>query len=819
MDSSDDSSSSLTTQIVLHDTDVAFYESAKYRNLRLSLDDRFLYAMEDKSNDPSASLVYFEYNQTTGRYDLKGQAIADSSIDGGITFELSNDGLQIYASSSEGIRVLSRDPSTGLLTFQSALSPTDISDSFYPDQISIDPLGRFVHIGNSIDNNIASFLRSSTTGELTFNALQKPAYDRFILELLPSPDGNHLYIVFDERIIVAGINGTSGGLSFGQAFSGSAGTSDTLTSFRSLDDAIIYNNDTLLFLANSSFSYADGSFGRFISIVVTQRNAASGELSYVKSVDIEASMVGAIFEGTIINNPATEFTYVFYTADNPGQTSVNRLIKLQGAPLSGGFSMLTSNPVDALDIYGTVDGDIKSDGSSLLISAKRNEGGGITEITPDDTITDNNIVSTLQSYSSRVDGLDSAAHIVTSRDGRNIYIFTDSLDPTVISFRLDPSSGNLTYINTLRLRSSQFLPELRYLDIGSFLKNDVILDSAVISPDDRNLLILASNQIISLQRNLATGELSRMASAGAGIYPLWSVTGTNIPVSDVTFYNDNSPGFIAEALTISPDGRYIYATGLTNNSDTALSIVSRNTVTGELQLVGVLDTAIPSGERYSFPRGPLFPAITHDGEYLYLSNQNMALLLELKLDTSSGLVESLAGIQDGMVDSAGNTYLGLLNASAIRFSPDNRFIYLSADDIYSGYSPNTVSLLVLKRTFDSSHLDIVQRVERSDASIIDGDLFPATVIQGGGRTIDLSSDGSHLYMLTQKTRSLYEPMNTNGYSLDVFNIEPTTGKVNLVQRFQSGVAGAGISSIRQVPNSDYMITTNDRYGAVGLLTK
>lgn len=124
----------------------------------------------------------------------------------------------------------------------------------------------------------------------------------------------------------------------------------------------------------------------------------------------------------------------------------------------------------------------------------------------------------------------------------------------------------------------------------------------------------------------------------------------------------------AHSLAISPDGKYLYATG---DTDDAVVTFSRNATTGRLEIVDIERNGVAG---ITGLNGAAALAISPNGKQVYVTGQFDNSLVAFSRDTTSGELGFLAKYTDdqGGVD-------GLSGALALVISPDGKHVYAAAN--------------------------------------------------------------------------------------------------------------------------------------------
>lgn len=242
-------------------------------------------------------------------------------------------------------------------------------------------------------------------------------------------------------------------------------------------------------------------------------------------------------------------------------------------------------------------------------------------------------------------GMAGARGVVVSPDGRNVYVAGASAGAVVTYTRA--ADGTLTYLGCVK-------------DVGAAV---VCADAAeglsapqylAVSPDGKNVYASgggADNAVVTLNRDPATGALT---TGGC-----WRDTG-----SAANCGGNNAPALQgAEGVTVSSDGRNVYAVAQGDNS---INTFARDAGTGALTYVSCISVA-PIGCASAFTTSFSAPrALTSstDGKGLYAGVAN------------SGVVAFLRDPATGAISYADTvTSLGPALIVGVAVSPDDKHVY------------------------------------------------------------------------------------------------------------------------------------------------
>ena len=241
--------------------------------------------------------------------------------------------------------------------------------------------------------------------------------------------------------------------------------------------------------------------------------------------------------------------------------------------------------------------------------------------------------------------------VAVSTDGSSLYVFTYGVqygsgigvtsDGKVTAFRRDPVTGNLTLVGTTALGSGNSAGE-----VGS---------DPVVSPDDKFLYVADT---------FGVGVLSRDTSTGA-----------------VTFVGDDgglSSGGVngSVAIASSPDGSFVYAAGppsQTTSASSAISVLSRNATTGRLTSASEVQNGSNGVSGLSDIWGL---TVSPDGRCLYATSRTEGSLAYFTRNSGTGALTFGGVLTEG---SGGVT--GLADARGVAVSADGKNVYVaSAND-------------------------------------------------------------------------------------------------------------------------------------------
>lgn len=220
------------------------------------------------------------------------------------------------------------------------------------------------------------------------------------------------------------------------------------------------------------------------------------------------------------------------------------------------------------------------------------------------------------------------------------------------------------------------------------------------------------------------------------------------------------------ALELSPDGKFLYAAG---ESDNAIAIFQRNTATGQL---AYLDAYSGGG-----PLGGLLAVnamnISGDGKFVYASSEANGTLSTFTRDAATGALSHVETLKSGVPPT--NTLDRIRNFT---ITDDDRFLYAPARD------SNAVTQFVRD-----------QATGKLTASQVTGGAPNFT----GPTHITFSPDGLHAYVTAQISDSL-----------SLFDVDPLTGSLTYNTTYHDNVDGFNYLNHAE----DVVVTEDGRYVAV-----
>ncbi len=247
------------------------------------------------------------------------------------------------------------------------------------------------------------------------------------------------------------------------------------------------------------------------------------------------------------------------------------------------------------------------------------------------------------------DGLDGAASVVASRDGRHVYV-TGSIDDAVTVFS-KPSPAELDFVETER-------------DGVNGVEGIDGADGIALSPDGKHLYVTGFF-------DASIAVFSRDANLGG-------LTFASVVTDDVAGV-DGLAGI--DKVVVSPDGKHVYATG---GIDDAVAAFARNATTGALTFVEREKNGEGGTTDLDNPQGL---ALSPDGAHLYVAAFSSGAVVRFTRNAVTGAL-TFAGFNDRGFDNS-----SIPTPEGVAVAPDGTgvFLALSSNDQIVSFSRDPVT--------------------------------------------------------------------------------------------------------------------------------
>ncbi len=563
------------------------------------------------------SVVLTARSAASGLAWLEAQ-YSDPALEGAHDVALSPDMKFVYVAAffDDAVAVFSRNLQTGALIFVEGIYDGDgsLGDMDGPNGLAVSPDGAHVYVVSYFDDAVVWFSRNATTGRLTYVDRVKmgdPGITTLdgAVSLAFSPDSSHLYVIsnIDNSLTAFSRTPSTGALALVDTktddVSGTLGLRDVERVLVSADGKNVY----------VSSPATD-------NIAVFSRNPSTGVLTWMARVkDGEAPVDGLEGASGFALDPTGAYLYVAGSDENAiaiftRNTSTGALTYLSMLQDGvGGLDWMDTPRVLAVSPAGDRLYLVSEDDNVLTIFSRNPATGLLTYLTHAPYIADWDA------------GLGSHESLALSADGLSLYV-TSNNDESVALFQRDPAKGELIF--------SQQRKNLYYLGgpVGS-----------AVSPDGERLYVAAADdQILQVFNRLPSGALTfadyqsdvnlsglRDVAASPGgdfVYAaahddnsllLYHWDDVSAYLDHLATYTDGSgtvDGLIGvQAITISPDGKHLYAA---SELDNCLAAYGRDLVTGSLTWVATYTDGVGGND---YLGGAYEVAVSPDGKHVYLA--------------------------------------------------------------------------------------------------------------------------------------------------------------------------------------------------------
>lgn len=451
--------------------------------------------------------------------------------------------------------------------------------------------------------------------------------------------------------------------------------------------------------------------------------------------------------------------------------------------LSNIGSLTLADALSSADLGTTSDVLYSDDGKYAYVA---NDSGTIGVYTLDDQ----GALTNIQTISGITD-LSSIGKMVESTDGKNIYVMSsEGSSSTLVTLSVDTTTGKLTYADSTAIGSN-------LMDITA-------------SDDGNNVYVVTQyNGIYVLSRDSTTGVLTSVQNL-----QISSRGGEIVSVGDYVYVRNYSPvGFLPDTLyvfqrgsdqtlsqiaslnlatyqgayeiAVSSDGTYIY---LANQDDQSVMVYQLDTTTQALSLVNATSTAALTSVALSTDNNYLYGTDSSGNFYVYSINSQTQVL------TLTSTITGLTNASDIAVSADGKSLL-IAGSNISRLTSVTDYVYgqnltiitdavlsdSNSDALNNGLGNYSGTSVTLQREGQSSAEDVFG-FQNTDTFTVDG-----TNIQKNGQTVAT---------LTQ----------VNGVATLTFTADVTTADANAILR---QITYSNTNTDGQSQNITLAITAND----------
>jgi uncharacterized repeat protein (TIGR01451 family) len=560
---------------------------------------------------------------------------------GSFGIAITPDGGHLYVTNDAGQNSLSQyavSPSTGGLT---ALTPATVavsvaSTSANPEDVTVDPTGRWLYSANPFGPSLSQLRIDPTTGALTlvneFTSSVSPALTlTFPTGVAFSPDGKSLYVTDYGASDIAEFDV--------DPLTGAITPKSTPTIAMPASGAAPRRIVTAS-IGGTDYAYvSDYVHGQIVQFTI---DPTTGELTEDASVSSDGGPTGLGVDAG--STPAS-----LYVAADSGVVDEYDINTATGA--------LTPKASPSIAAGAGPDGlALAPDGNELYAGDSGDSNLHLYVVAADGSLSadpTNPLVSAGAGPSTPlVHALPAAPVPPPTPIGGAL---------TQLAAPNDCLTGNLFGCNTL---------------ITPSLTADY---QTVVSPDGKNVYAAAFlGVLVEFTRNPSTGALTELGC----------VTATVSSCAVDTAAGANNP----RAITISPDGNYVYVA----TADNALVTFSRDPITGALTWLACLSSTDPSCATAPGLDAPYGVAVSPDGTSAYVTSGGAgaggdSAITEFSRNPATGMLAQLPSPNDCISGSLANpagcatdTATGMANPITVVVSPDSANVYVSAGGLGPG---------------------------------------------------------------------------------------------------------------------------------------
>ena len=247
-------------------------------SLAISIDGKHLYAASRLDN----AVAVFSRNISTGKLTfverLKDGEGSVDGLGGAAAVTVSPDGKHVYALGTyeDAMAIFSRDASTGRLTFQNIIQ--DVSGIKGANAVAVSTDGRHVYVSGNSYGNLVVFSRNLASGNLTELQTLRENVDgvkglRKARSATVSFDGKNVYVVSERNNSISSFvrNTSTGLLTFQAVLKNGVG-------------GVLGMSDPWAVAVTSTGEYVYVAGGKTNALVTFKRNTSTGALTFVKAI-------------------------------------------------------------------------------------------------------------------------------------------------------------------------------------------------------------------------------------------------------------------------------------------------------------------------------------------------------------------------------------------------------------------------------------------------------------------------------------------------------------------------------------------------------
>ncbi|MGZ0173249.1 MAG: beta-propeller fold lactonase family protein, partial [Planctomycetales bacterium] len=358
---------------------------------------------------------------------------------------------------------------------------------------------------------------------------------------------------------------------------------------------------------------------------------------------------------------------------------------------------------------------VSPDGTRVYVAASDSDAlvvYGRDRVTGDLTFIESLANRGMDAFGNTITGLDGASNVIVSADGRYVYVASE-LDQTIALFVKHEGDNQLTFISSTVLDTA-----------GNPVSIPLPSDMAFIPAGDILIVTSETGSRVDFFEVDGGGDLTFQASLVDG--------GRDSGMTTI----DGLGG--ASSIAVSPDGRFMYVTGATDN---AIAVFSKPDDGPEmmgfglplfvqklanLDMDGALNVVTGLGGASSVEVSP-------DGQHVYVTGETDNSIVVFSRDSNTGQLTFVEKLVDGGLDSMSNTVENLSAPVSVSISPEGTTVYVAAS------GSNAVTLFA--RDFFSGTLTFLE-------TLADGETDGAGTTVAGVNNVSsvfASVDGQHVY--------------------------------------------------------------------------
>ena len=732
------------------------------------------------------ALSVFGYDSMNGKLTFitsyKDKVDGFEGLYGANSVIVSNDNKNVYIVKDRNLSIMTRDTSTGLLTFYRLLTENQngISGISIASCLVITKNDKYIFVSSEGGDCVTIFLRNINTGDLSFvQHISSHVSQPNCIKL--SHDNRYAYLlsIGDPSIAVFSVDTAMGILTFIQNITNGQNGVSGLVNPNAFE---ISSDDKNLYVLGGN------------AVVSFTRNIINGQLTFLEVLNNNQNgVVGMLGCYAITLTPDKKSVFVASNNDSS-------VVTFNRDTISGLLSFVNSIPILSYSTYGnsyTSTAMFSNDKSVFVTSywesavhdCFRNEVTG--QIVSDSTYTNGDHAT--------IDGLYRANYACVSPDKRNVYVVSPYNGIGI--FGRNDTTGGLSYIKNIRstlngvsrlynAKCMFFSPNNMFAYIASSADSSIVIfnhDTAtgdltysksfkdinsislsnIVISKDTNFVYASTNsgKLVTLQYDRTTGEMTYL-----DMFSIYSI--------------DNMGGGIMK-MQISNDNKYLFA--VTNASSDALFMFVRDTVTGAL----IYKTRY-HGSYTEFTNARILKpfTISNDCKNVYATSFNNNEIQRFNI-----INDSLVFVDKTSYTNTGIS--GLIGPTTIEIDKDDKFVYILSMTDYS--------LSVFDRNLVSGQLSFI-KTYKEPIDTVDG--------LNVGNFITFSDDDKSFYVTSHYEHSIAAFKRKFFLGNDISACDGDTTRIEAGKFYQHyhWSTNDSLCYIKVTSSGMYSVTVTDSYG-------